>query len=137
MGHEQCLMSFFLKLLPSAAIVNGDKNRNIARNLKVFPQEIHVTFGILPQVQKFAGFGPDKLLLAIPEIVYGSHDTKGSGVIVLTSEDRKGYLTPRQYSGLTLPEVTEVIDRISEIHAVTTAMFISKTSSKTSENTLG
>ena len=34
-------------------------------------------------------------------------------------------MSPRQYSGLTLPEVTVVIDRISEIHAVTTAMFIS------------
>ena len=49
----------------------------------------------------------------------------GNGVIVLISEDKKGYVSPRQYSGLTLPEVTEVIDRISQIHAVTTAMFLS------------
>ena len=34
MGHEQCLMSFFLKLLPSAAITNGDKNRTLARKLR-------------------------------------------------------------------------------------------------------
>ena len=34
MGLEQCLMSFFLKLLPSAAITNGDKNRTLARKLR-------------------------------------------------------------------------------------------------------
>lgn len=50
------------------------------------------------------------------------------------SEEKKGFLSPRQYSGLTLPEVTVVIDRISEIHAVTTAMFISK-STASAENT--
>ena len=135
MGNEVCAMSFFLKLLPSAAITNGDKNRAVARKLRVFSKEVKSTFQNLPQVQKFAS---DKdLKLAIPEIVYGSHDNKGNGVIVTISEEKKGFLSPRQYSGLTLPEVTVVIDRISEIHAVTTAMFISKTSSKTSENTLG
>ena len=76
MGHEQCLMSFFLKLLPSAAITNGDKNRTLARKLKVFPKEVNATFGILPQVQKFAKSA--NLTLAIPEIVYGSHDSKGT-----------------------------------------------------------
>ena len=76
MGHEQCLMSFFLKLLPSAAITNGDKNRTLARKLKVFPKEVNATFGILPQVQKFAK--NVNLTLAIPEIVYGSHDSKGT-----------------------------------------------------------
>lgn len=126
MGHEQCTMSFFLKLLPSAAIVNGDKNRNMSRKLKVFPREVKCTFGILPQVQKFAQQQQNALTLAIPEIVYGSHDTKGNGVIVCTNEEKKGFLSPRQYSGLTLPEVTVVIDRISEIHAATTAMLISK-----------
>ena len=93
MGHEQCLMSFFLKLLPSAAIVHGDKNRNMSRKLMVFPKEVKVTFGILPQVQKFAQEA--KLALAVPEIVYGSHDTKGNGVIVLTSADKMGYSSPR------------------------------------------
>ena len=46
---------------------------------------------------------------------------------MLISEEKKGFAGPRQYSGLTLPEVTVVIDRISEIHAATAAMFISKT----------
>jgi len=126
MGHEQCLMSFFLKLLPSAAITNGDKNRTLARKLRVFPKEVNATFGVLPQVQKFAKNA--NLTLAIPEIVYGSHDSKGSGVIVLINEDKKGFASVRQYSGLTLPEVTVVIDRISEIHAATAAMFLSKNS---------
>ena len=52
---------------------------------------------------------------------------------MLISEDKKGYVSPRQYSGLTLPEVTEVIDRISEIHAVTTAMFVSNETFKNSD----
>ena len=52
----------------------------------------------------------------------------GSGVIVLINEDKKGFASVRQYSGLTLPEVTVVIDRISEIHAATAAMFLSKNS---------
>ena len=77
MGNEQCTMSFFLKLLPSAAIVNGDKNRNMSRKLRVFPKEVNATFGILPQVQKFAQNHKIGLNLALPEIVYGSHDTKG------------------------------------------------------------
>ena len=51
--------------------------------------------------------------------------SKGNGVIVLISEEKKGFSTVRQYSGLTLPEVTVVIDRISEIHAATAAMFLS------------
>ena len=123
MGNEVCAMSFFLKLLPSAAITNGDKNRAVARKLRVFSKEVKSTFQTLPQVQKHA----KDLKLALPEIVYGSHDNKGNGVIVTIGEEKKGFLSPRQYSGLTLPEVTVVIDRISEIHAVTTAMFISKT----------
>ena len=57
----------------------------------------------------------------------------GSGVIVLINEDKKGFASVRQYSGLTLPEVTVVIDRISEIHAATAAMFLSK-NSKNFEN---
>ena len=76
MGHEQCVMNFFLKLLPSAAIVNGDKNRSVARNLKTFPKEIQASFGRLPNIQKFAA--EKHLILALPEIVYGSHDTKGN-----------------------------------------------------------
>ena len=52
----------------------------------------------------------------------------GNGVIVLISEVKKGFISPRLYSGLTLPELTVVIDRISEIHAVTTAMFLAKDS---------
>ena len=131
MGNEVCAMNFFLKLLPSAAITNGDKNRAVARKLRVFCKEVKSTFQKLPQVAKWAG--KQDLNLAIPEIVYGSHDNKGNGVIVTISEEKKGFLSPRQYSGLTLPEVTVVIDRISEIHAVTTAMFISK--STASENT--
>ena len=54
----------------------------------------------------------------------------GSGVIVLINEEKKGFASVRQYSGLTLPEVTTVIDRISEIHAATVAMFLSKNSSE-------
>ena len=136
MGNEICAMNFFLKLLPSAAITNGDKNRAVARKLRVFPKEVKSTFETLPTVQKCV---PQDLKLALPEIVYGSHDNKSNGVIVTISEERKGFLSPRQYSGLTLPEVTVVIDRISEIHAVTTAMFISKGNSNledlTEENT--
>ena len=49
---------------------------------------------------------------------------------MLISEEKKGFSTVRQYSGLTLPEVTVVIDRISEIHAATAAMFLSKNSGK-------
>ena len=45
---------------------------------------------------------------------------------MLINEDKKGFASVRQYSGLTLPEVTVVIDRISEIHAATAAMFLSK-----------
>ena len=67
-------LGFFLKLLPSAAIINGEKNRNAARRNKVFQREVNVTFGILPQIQKAAL--TKGLSLAIPEIVYGSHDTK-------------------------------------------------------------
>ena len=74
MGNEECSMGFFLKLLPSAAIINGEKNRNAARRNKVFQREVNVTFGILPQIQKAAL--TKGLSLAIPEIVYGSHDTK-------------------------------------------------------------
>ena len=74
MGNEECSMGFFLKLLPSAAIINGEKNRNAARRNKVFQREVNVTFGILPQIQKAAL--TKGLTLAIPEIVYGSHDTK-------------------------------------------------------------
>ena len=44
--------------------------------LKVFPKEVNATFGFLPQVQKFAKNA--NLTLAIPEIVYGSHDSKGT-----------------------------------------------------------
>ena len=79
MGNEICAMSFFLKLLPSAAITNGDKNRAVARKMRVFCKEVKSTFHTLPQVQKWA---PQDLKLAIPEIVYGSHDNKGNGVIV-------------------------------------------------------
>ena len=42
----------------------------------------------------------------------------------MISEEKRGFLSPRQYSGLSLPELTVVIDRISEIHAATTAMFL-------------
>ena len=45
-------------------------------NLRVFPKEVNATFGVLPQVQKFAKNA--NLTLAIPEIVYGSHDSKGT-----------------------------------------------------------
>ena len=58
----------------------------------------------------------------------------GSGVIVLINEDKKGFASVRQYSGLTLPEVTVVIDRISEIHAATAAMFLSKNSKNFKNN---
>jgi len=123
MGNEECSMGFFLKLLPSAAIINGEKNRNAARRNKVFQREVNVTFGILPQIQKAAL--TKGLSLAIPEIVYGSHDTKGNGVVLLIGEEKRGYLSPKQYSGLSMAEVREVIDQISQIHAVSTAMFLS------------
>ena len=128
MGHEECAMGFFLKLLPSAAIVNGEKNRNAARKSKVFSKEVNVTFGILPLMQKKAK--SQSLHLAIPEIVYGSHDSKGNGVSVLISEQNRGYFCPKQFSGLTLPEVGEVIQQISQIHATSTAMFMSEDTDK-------
>ena len=124
MGNEQVSMSFFLKLLPSVALVNGEKNRGMARKMNTFPKEVRVTFGLLPQIHKTAQkFG---LKLAIPEIVYGSHDQRGNGVIVLTSEENRGFFVANQHSGLTLPEVSVVLDRISEIHAASLSMFINK-----------
>ena len=45
--------------------------------------------------------------------------------MVLIGEEKRGYLSPKQYSGLSMAEVSEVIDRISQIHAVSTAMFLS------------
>jgi thiamine kinase-like enzyme len=134
MGNEECSMGFFLKLLPSAAILNGDKNRNVARNLNVFPKEVRMTFGLLPQVNKLSL--SKGLKLAIPEIVYGSHDNKGNGVVVVISEEKRGYISPRHYSGLTLLEVSAVIDRISEVHAASTAMFMNTTSAQEWQETL-
>ena len=124
MGMENCSMIFFLKLLLSAAIVSGEKNRNATRRLKYFTKEVNVAFNVLPQIQRYAS--TNGLKLAVPEIVYGSHDNKGNGVIVLNNEEAARFSSPKQYSGLTLSEVSEVIDRISEIHAASAAMYINK-----------
>ena len=45
--------------------------------------------------------------------------------MLLIGEEKRGYLSPKQYSGLSMAEVSEVIDQISQIHAVSTAMFLS------------
>lgn len=118
-GMEQCGLVFFLKMLPSEAIQNGDRNRKLARDLRVFENEVRTMFHLLPMVQK-----SKSVQMCLPQIVYGSHDVDGNGVIVLIDEAQNCYRPITSTIGLSFDETQEVICRLAEMHAASTACLV-------------
>ena len=68
------------------------KQKKLMLESRAFPKEVRAQFEFLPQIKRFAleCGGVKSLDNLTPEIVYGSFDEDGSGIIVLMDLNDKG-----------------------------------------------
>ena len=90
MGLEESDYSFFVKMMPSSHIHYNDRGKFIAQKTGSFKREIEANFCFLRSLNQFIKEQATDAGLAdpirTPEIVYGSHDEAGNGVIVWINE---------------------------------------------------
>lgn len=132
MGLEETDYSFFVKMLPSSHIHYNDRGKFILRKTGTFKREIESNFVYLKQLRNFVMEANKKHdvqtdFIAFPEVVYGSHDEAGNGVVVWMNETSgHGYQPSMGFSGLTLTELYCVVCRLAEYHASATAFLLHK-----------
>ena len=89
MGLEESDYSFFVKMMPSSHIHYNDRGKFIAQKTGSFKREIEANFCFLRSLNQFIKEHANDSLadpIRTPEIVYGSHDEAGNGVIVWINE---------------------------------------------------
>jgi len=132
MGLEESDYSFFVKMMPSSHIYYNERGKFIAQSTGSFKREIETNFRFLRALDRFvseesAVTGGEWAAIRTPEIVYGSHDRVGNGVIVWINETAAhGFKPTNHCRGLTLMELSCVVVRLAEFHAAATA-FLAKT----------
>lgn len=95
MGMEESDYSFFIKMFPSAHIYSNERGKYLVKRTYAFQREIETNFCFLRRLNMFVeesirskntsfnDRGNKRMGQIInPEIVYGSHDEEGKGVIV-------------------------------------------------------
>ena len=127
MGLEESYYSFFVKMLPSSHIHYNDRGKFIAQRTGAFKREIESNFCFLPQLNKFVkNAGSQHSVIQTPEIVYGSHDVIGNGVIVWINETASHGFQPTPHArGLNLTELSCVVCKLAQFHAAATAFLMS------------
>ena len=94
MGMEESDYSFFVKMMPSSHIHYNDRGKFIAQKTGSFKREIEANFCFLRALNRFvrdsgsgsSSSGSGSEAIRTPEIVYGSHDESGNGVVVWINE---------------------------------------------------
>ena len=83
MGMEESDYSFFIKMFPSSHIYSNERGKYLVKRTKAFQREIETNFCFLRQLNMFVKetMSPTDKIKS-PDIVYGSHDEGGNGVIV-------------------------------------------------------
>ena len=95
MGMEESDYSFFIKMFPSSHIYSNERGKYLVKRTNAFQREIETNFCFLRRLNTFVEEAIDKNTcvkndwgnkpighIVNPEIVYGSHDEEGNGVIV-------------------------------------------------------
>ena len=81
---EESDYSFFVKMFPSSHIYSNERGKYLVKRTHAFQREIETNFCFLRQLNLYSKDSNPKLSLDVntPDIVYGSHDEEGNGVIV-------------------------------------------------------
>ena len=95
MGMEESDYSFFIKMFPSSHIYSNERGKYLVKRTNAFQREIETNFCFLRRLNMFVEENtrktseltnrdrkPSSLQIQTPDIVYGSHDEEGNGVIV-------------------------------------------------------
>ena len=94
MGMEEADYSFFIKMFPSSHIYSNERGKYLVKRTNAFQREIETNFCFLRRLNMFVEETSRKnseltvrdgnpfLQIQTPDIVYGSHDEEGNGVIV-------------------------------------------------------
>ena len=94
MGMEESDYSFFIKMFPSSHIYSNERGKYLVKRTNAFQREIETNFCFLRRLNTFVEESTRKGLsfrdpeqkstvqIKTPDIVYGSHDEEGNGVIV-------------------------------------------------------
>ena len=114
MGMEESEYSFFIKMFPSSHIYSNERGKYLAKRTKAFQREIETNFCFLRRLNIFAeetirknltfneGGNQTTASIVTPEIVYGSHDQEGNGVIVwIDATASHGFQPTNHYKGKT------------------------------------
>ena len=91
-GMEESDYSFFIKMFPSSHIYSNERGKYLAKRTNAFQREIETNFCFLRRLSIFAEEANTtnsstkergkSQPINTPDIVYGSHDEEGNGVIV-------------------------------------------------------
>ena len=89
---EESDYSFFIKMFPSSHIYSNERGKYLAKRTNAFQREIETNFCFLRRLSLFAEEANTtnsstkergkSQPINTPDIVYGSHDEEGNGVIV-------------------------------------------------------
>jgi len=110
---------FIAKLLPA-----DDPCRVYVFEANVFEKEISIYFELLPALKQWCRAGQLERYLAthIPRCIYGSNNMDGAGVLVFECALQQGYTHPRDPEGLSLQQVTCVLEFMARFHAIGSAL---------------
>lgn len=116
-GLESASYAFFLKMMPGVE----KKHRRLIASTLPFQHEVECLFGLLPHMVRETKCA---LRTPCPEIVYGSYDDTGAGIIVLMDLNDKGFQLQNHYNGYNLRQLSAVVDALAEFHAVGSAIIV-------------
>jgi len=119
--NEEVNYYFIAKLLPA-----DDPCRVYVFEANVFEKEISIYFELLPCLrQSCINTKLEKLLSShIPQCIYGSNNMDGAGVLVFECALKQGFLHPVDPEGLSLEQVTCVINFMAKFHAIGSSLVI-------------
>ena len=79
---EESDYSFFIKMFPSSHIYSNERGKYLVKRTNAFQREIETNFCFLRRLSHFVEESNQSQAINTPDIVYGSHDEEGNGVIV-------------------------------------------------------
>merc|ERR1711936_288466 len=125
-GMEESDYSFFIKMFPSSHIYSNERGKYLVKRTKAFQREIETNFCFLRQLNMFVKetmSHTDKL--KSPDIVYGSHDEGGNGVIVwMDATAAHGFQPTNHCKGLSITQLYCVVATLSQFHAASVAFML-------------
>ena len=120
MGSETFCYKFYIKMSSEDEV-----RHSVALESRLMEREIGTYLRLVPKLQMSLNTINEDHFLPIPDIIYGSYQGSGEGIIVAMDLAEKGFSQLDISDDIILPTVVTVLQSLAKFHAISAA-YISK-----------